>query len=67
MTADINQQIFWLEGHIKHMKRSLPDAVASGRLSGEAATYKLTAACCALQTLTQLRGLTRTSAVLREG
>lgn len=57
MTTTINQQITWLEDQIRHMKRSLPLQIASGRISEEHATHKMACAHATLQTLTQLRGI----------
>ena len=58
----IDEQIKWVEGHIRHMRKSFPEQVAAGRLPQERASYLVAAAQATLETLTQLRGL-----VLRGG
>lgn len=58
-TVTIHQQIAWLQDQIRHMKRAVPLAVQSGRMTEEHGTHKLACACASLQTLSQLRGIVR--------
>lgn len=57
--ATLDQQIEYLERHVKHIKKTIPLQVKDGRLSDERAISILAAASSALQTLTQLRGIVR--------
>lgn len=58
-TATLDQQIEYLERHVKHIKKTIPFQVKDGRLNDERAMSILAAASSALQTLTQLRGIVR--------
>ena len=59
MTATINQQIAFVRDQIANMKVKLPIAVQEGRMSAEYAARKLETAKATLNTLTQLRAITR--------
>ena len=57
LNISLNQQIDWLNGQLKWMRKQLPDAVAQGHITEEVATHKLSCAQAAVCTLTQLRGI----------
>jgi hypothetical protein len=59
MIVSLDQQIDWMERQVRYQRKSAPKQVELGRLSQEEATHALACASCALQTLTQLRGLVR--------
>lgn len=58
-TATLDQQIEYIERHIKYLKKTIPLQVKDGKLSDERAISILAAASSSLQTLTQLRGIVR--------
>lgn len=57
--ATLDQQIEYMERHVKRTRLTIPDRVKGGHLSEERALQILACASSTLQTLTQLRGLTR--------
>lgn len=57
--ATLDQQIDYMERHIKKMKKILPQQVNDGKISDERSIQILSSASSILQTLTQLRGITR--------
>jgi hypothetical protein len=58
-TATLDQQIEYMERHVKYMRKSIPLQVEAGRLSEARGMQILATASSTLQTLTQLRGLAR--------
>lgn len=61
MMTSIDQQIEWLERQVRHQRKLLPQQVEAGRMTEEGAVFALACASSALQTLTQLRALTRSA------
>ncbi len=59
MKVSLHAQIVWLESQVEHMKTTLPLAINSRRLTVEAARAKMNAAEAALETLIQMRDLTK--------
>lgn len=55
----IQQQIDWLEAQLRHMKRSLPESVAAGRIDQANADQKFESASGVMTTLINVRSLTR--------
>lgn len=57
--ATLDQQIDYMERHIKYAKKNLPARVKDGQITAERATQIMVCASSVLQTLTQLRGMAR--------